>query len=297
MAIFSPCFKAGIERFLEERGLAELDPAIKRAFVETVCQATEDAIREAAANPDLLKSASEGALTSFIRKRANEDWLQKRAVIRQEDCVDSKGNPGKWVLYDSSGKKRLGCHPTREAAEAQERAIQVSKRGEAEILEQIDRIAKKADMESGGAPKGREGRAALAKRFMRNGEFSHTACVEAMRDEEGITDPHAFCRALEGLAHGGHRYEATRGSREGKVKGSSKQADMYGSPIGREGRIALAKRFYHDGEFHHTECVEAIRDEGFTDDPHAFCRALASLVGREREATRGPREGKVPGEA
>jgi len=41
-------------------------------------------------------------------------------VIRKEK--------GKWILYDSSGKKRLGTHDTYASALRQERAIQMAKR-------------------------------------------------------------------------------------------------------------------------------------------------------------------------
>lgn len=40
-------------------------------------------------------------------------------VIRKEG--------GKWVLYDSSGKKKLGTHNSKKEAEAQETAINLSK--------------------------------------------------------------------------------------------------------------------------------------------------------------------------
>jgi hypothetical protein len=33
----------------------------------------------------------------------------------------------KWILYTSDGKRVLGKHPSKEAAEAQERAIEASK--------------------------------------------------------------------------------------------------------------------------------------------------------------------------
>jgi len=57
----------------------------------------------------------------------DEDWLQnsmkrqsnRKAVIRHEGSD--------WTLYDHTGKKKLGVHPSKESAEAQERAIQVHK--------------------------------------------------------------------------------------------------------------------------------------------------------------------------
>ncbi len=38
-----------------------------------------------------------------------------------------KKQGGKWVLYSSDGKKKLGEHNTKEEALRQERAIQISK--------------------------------------------------------------------------------------------------------------------------------------------------------------------------
>lgn len=38
-----------------------------------------------------------------------------------------KKSAGNYVLYTKDGSKRLGTHPTKEAAEAQEAAIQISK--------------------------------------------------------------------------------------------------------------------------------------------------------------------------
>lgn len=77
---------------------------------------------------------------------------------------------------------------------------------------------------------------------------------------------------------------------------SEKSAASMESGQGAAGREALAKRFYDGNEFDHSACVNAIGDESFVDDPDAYCRDLAKLVGRGQEATRGPREGKEPGE-
>ncbi len=51
--------------------------------------------------------------------------------MRYEDIltemVRKRGN--KWVVLDKHGKKVLGTHPTKEAAEAQLRAIEAAKHG------------------------------------------------------------------------------------------------------------------------------------------------------------------------
>lgn len=33
----------------------------------------------------------------------------------------------RWCVYDSAGKKRLGCHPTKAAAQRQLRAVEANK--------------------------------------------------------------------------------------------------------------------------------------------------------------------------
>jgi hypothetical protein len=54
--------------------------------------------------------------------------MRRVAVIRKCKKGDSaEGKP--WCLYTKDGSKLLGRHPTKESAEKQERAIQVSKHG------------------------------------------------------------------------------------------------------------------------------------------------------------------------
>lgn len=212
MDLCSPCFCAGIDKKAAE---FEIPEDARDAFMDVVLTAVAERTGEikAAMDMGLVKAAEINEadlceLDKLLLKAAQDPaTFEKSAVIRQESCTDSKGNAGSWVLYDSAGQKKLGCHGSRESAEAQERAIQ---------------------------------------------------------------------------AHKGATVEP-------------KEADMRGSPVGRKGRIALAQRFLEGGSFEHEKCTAAMKDEG-VDNPDAFCRALSSLVGREREATRGPREGKIPGE-
>lgn len=202
---FSECFKMGIETYLKEAGVPEEE---QDAFEEFILTATEHAVKMLAAESGLAKEASpKSAFERWALKRVAEEQIEKTAVIRQAPCETADGESGSWVLYDAAGTKKLGCHKTREAAEAQERAIQAGKHA-----------ALSDPMESGGKVRGRAGRAALAKRFTgADGSFSMTRCMEAMGDESGITDAASFCRSLEGLARGG--YEATSGEREGKLPG------------------------------------------------------------------------------
>lgn len=125
---FSNKFKEGINKFASEIGLKGKEA--KAEFVDLVCSSMETAIKAGARmeETDLEKSASEDtSLDRYITKRAEQEKLEKSAVIRQESCTDSEGNEGSWVLYDSDGNKQLGCHTSRESAEAQERAIQANK--------------------------------------------------------------------------------------------------------------------------------------------------------------------------
>jgi hypothetical protein len=62
------------------------------------------------------------------------------AVIRNEDCTDSNGNKGQWVLYNSEGTKQLGCHTSRESALSQERAIKANKSAKEKILNRIKEV-------------------------------------------------------------------------------------------------------------------------------------------------------------
>jgi len=190
--IFSPCFRIGIDLYLKEAGINASE--ISDQFEDLVVQSVEDAIWEKAQMDATLgkKSAVRdlSPLERYIEKRAEE--LEKSAVIRQQSCTDSDGNSGSWVLMNSSGSKILGCHGSREGALKQERAIQAHKHAE----------EKMADMESGGSPKGREGRAALAKRFKKGEGFDMSACISAMTGEDGIDDPASFCQSLKSLALG-----------------------------------------------------------------------------------------------
>lgn len=204
----------GIKKASEELSIDEVEE-----FMDITLDEVEQQVKSAAIalDEDLVKSAdldetAETVLDQYLIKSAHDAHLQmmeKVGVIKEENCTDSEGNKGNYVLYDSKGEKKLGCHKTKAQAKDQEQAIQVRKHGEL--------LSKEADMP---APESK----------------------------------------------------------------------------GHAGRQALAERFYAGGEFDHSACVAAIRDEGFTDDPHAYCRALARLVGRGREATRGEREGKQPGE-
>ncbi len=77
------------------------------------------------------------------------------------------------------------------------------------------------------------------------------------------------------------------------TSGGSKEAQMTDpGSRGYAGRKELAKRFLDGGEFDNSACMNAMEDEDFVDDPAAYCRSLASLVGRSHEATRGEDEGE-----
>lgn len=181
---FSEEFKVGIDQVSEKLGI---DNEAADQLVEFVCQATEDAIREAARLGDKVGGEPETALDLFIAKKASE--LEKYGVIKQQECTDSEGNKGSWVLYDSSGSKKLGCHSSRAAAEAQERAVQASKYG-----------ALSDPMESGGKERGRAGRKALANKYKSGNTFDMSRC---MSEQKGNVDnPAAFCQSLKGLALG-----------------------------------------------------------------------------------------------
>lgn len=49
--------------------------------------------------------------------------MKLRKIINE--VIKKEGS--KWVLYDKSGKKKLGTHDTKKAAEKQEAAINISK--------------------------------------------------------------------------------------------------------------------------------------------------------------------------
>jgi len=58
--------------------------------------------------------------------------VQRLAVIkkcREQDLDDRPKSKQKWCLYTHDGKRLLGRHPSEEAAQKQERAIQVNKHG------------------------------------------------------------------------------------------------------------------------------------------------------------------------
>ena len=72
-----------------------------------------------------IKKGMVGSL--FLLEHLAKQSQIKSSVIQKEECTDSEGNKGSWVLYSSDGKKKLGCHASRESAEEQERAIQARK--------------------------------------------------------------------------------------------------------------------------------------------------------------------------
>lgn len=86
-------------------------------------------------------------------------------------------------------------------------------------------------------------------------------------------------------------YSKAAPAMEQDSSGKDKEAQMTdpGSQ-GYEGRKELAKKYMDGGEFDHSRCYSEQKDN--VDDAHAFCRSLASLVGRGHEATRGENEGE-----
>lgn len=58
----------------------------------------------------------------------NREDLEEFGMVEMVEVVKVIRKEGsKWVLYDSSGKKKLGTHDTKAEAKAQETAIKLSK--------------------------------------------------------------------------------------------------------------------------------------------------------------------------
>jgi uncharacterized protein len=93
------------------------------------------------------------------------------------DTIEQRG--GKWVLLSKSTGKVLGTHPTKEAAEAQERAVQASKHADATTVKRWERI----DFAPGELPTARvtaDGFLQVAGRVARTG-------IQEYRDGQGGT--------------------------------------------------------------------------------------------------------------
>ena len=62
--------------------------------------------------------------------------MNRTSVIRK--CKKGDGESGKpWCLYSKDDQKLLGRHPTKEKAEAQEAAIQISKHSIKGLLQSV----------------------------------------------------------------------------------------------------------------------------------------------------------------
>ncbi len=142
---FTPDVYAGIEQFAKQAGM---DDEATETFAQRVLAELDASIRQMKVAMDLghvkvAEAMQDETLTELdkliIKAAADPETFTKTAVIKEEACTDSDGNKGSWVLYNSDGSKKLGCHGSREAALRQDKAIQVHKHASFSHQEVIER--------------------------------------------------------------------------------------------------------------------------------------------------------------
>lgn len=126
-------FREGIAHFMKKADIG--DPAFEQTVLGAIKEAVDAAVQSLEAAGVSTKVAADenlSALAQYIRREATRALLEKSGVLREEACTTARGVAGSWALYSSDGSKQLGCHGSREAALAQERAIQISKHADTE---------------------------------------------------------------------------------------------------------------------------------------------------------------------